>query len=114
MSLYLAGPARADDEFPGFDIGNPIVVSCPLYAVHGSHQGGTKIRDVQPLAGDLGRRIGLSGRDGGAIQAVQGKGDTLGFGGLEIVPYHFFVRLMDGVYSRTRRFVRGDTRSVHA
>jgi len=114
MSLCLAGSVRADGGFPGFDVGNPITVFRPPYAVHGSRQGDAKIRDVQPFAGGLDRCIGLPGRDGGAVQAVQGEGDTLGFRGLEVVPKDFFIRLVDGVYSRARRFVRGDARSVHA
>ena len=72
MSLCLAGSVRAEGGFPGFDVGNPITVLRPPYAVHGSRQGDAKIRDVQPFAGGLDRCIGLPGRDGGAVQAVQG------------------------------------------
>ena len=100
MSLCLAGSVRADGGFPGFDVGNPIAVVRPPHAVHGSRQSDAEIRDVQPFAGGLDRRIGLSGRDGGAVQAVQGEGDTLGFRGLEVVPKDFFIRLVDGNFTR--------------
>ena len=93
MSLCLAGSVRADGGFPGFDVGNPITVLRPPYAVHGSRQGDAKIRDVQPFAGGLDRCIGLPGRDGGAVQAVQGEGDTLDSATPEIYPLALLVPL---------------------
>lgn len=114
MALCLAGSVSAYGRFSGFDVGNPIAVLSTSHAIHGSRQGYAKIRYVQTVAGGLDRNIVLTWSYGGAVQTVQRYGDTLGFRGLEVIPYHFFIRFVDGVYSRSSRFIRSYERSIHA